>query len=71
MMIVGSMVGAGVFSLPRNFAQPHVTAGDIVELALENLSNHMKLWVDVVWSRERPLGLGARRFIALMERNRG
>ena len=23
-------------------------------------------WVDVVWSKERPLGLGARRFIEMM-----
>ena len=26
----------------------------------------LRLWVDVVWSRERPLGLGARRYVELM-----
>jgi len=31
-----------------------------------NLSNGVSLWVDVVWSKERPLGLGARRFVQLM-----
>ena len=33
----------------------------------ENLSNGAALWVDVVWSKERPRGLGARRFVALMD----
>jgi hypothetical protein len=35
-------------------------------MPFENLSNGTALWVDVVWSKERPLGLGASRFVALM-----
>ena len=27
-------------------------------------------WCDVVWSRERPLGLGAQRFVALIARKK-
>ncbi|MBU1358139.1 MAG: substrate-binding domain-containing protein, partial [Gammaproteobacteria bacterium] len=54
--------------LPRNFVQPHVAAGSLVEIPFENLSNGLDLWVDVVWSRERPLGLGARRFVALIQK---
>ncbi|HEY2254341.1 MAG TPA: LysR family transcriptional regulator [Variovorax sp.] len=62
--------GLGWGWLPRNFAGPHVAAGALVEIPLENLSNGLDLWVDVVWSRERPLGLGARRFVALIRRDK-
>jgi len=34
-----------------------------VEIEFENLSNELELWVDVVWSKEHPLGLGAQRFV--------
>ena len=61
--------GLGWGWLPRNFAKPHVATGALVEIAFENLSNGIDLWVDVVWSRERPLGLGAQRFVALMARH--
>jgi hypothetical protein len=44
----------------------HIAAGTLVEMPFENLSNGARLWVDLVWSKERPLGLGARRFVALM-----
>ncbi|MBW8718997.1 MAG: LysR family transcriptional regulator, partial [Variovorax paradoxus] len=62
--------GLGWGWLPRNFARPHVAAGALVEIPFENLSNGLDLWVDVVWSRERPLGLGAQRFVALIARDR-
>jgi len=63
--------GLGWGWLPRNFARPHVAEGALVEIEFENLSNGLDLWVDVVWSKERPLGLGAQRFVALMARDRG
>ncbi len=65
-----SMISAGLGWgwLPRNLARPHVAASSLVEIAFENLSNELDLWVDVVWSKERPLGLGAQRFVALMAR---
>jgi hypothetical protein len=31
------------------------------------MSNELRLWVDVVWLNDRPLGLGAKRLIALMQ----
>jgi len=62
--------GLGWGWLPRNVARPHVVAGALVEIPFENLSNGLDLWVDVVWSRERPLGLGARRFVALIARKK-
>ncbi len=39
---------------------PFVSRGD------DSGTNALELWVDVVWSKERPLGLGARRFIEMM-----
>jgi DNA-binding transcriptional LysR family regulator len=62
--------GLGWGWLPRNFARPHVATGALVEIPFENLSNGLDLWVDVVWSRERPLGLGAQRFVALIARKK-
>ncbi|CAN5482140.1 LysR family transcriptional regulator [soil metagenome] len=63
--------GLGWGWLPRNFVKPHVAAGELIEIPFENLSNGIDLWVDVVWSRERPLGLGAQRFVALIARDKG
>ena len=40
-------------------------------MPFENLSNGAALWVDVVWSKERPLGLGARRFVQLIAQQGG
>ena len=51
---------------PRALVQPRIEAGRLVEMPFDNLSNGTALWVDVVWSKERPLGLGAARFVALM-----
>jgi DNA-binding transcriptional LysR family regulator len=58
--------GLGWAFLPRALVQPLAAAGSLVEIAFENISNQMRLWVDVVWSRERPLGVGARRYVDLM-----
>ncbi len=60
--------GLGWGWLPRNFVRPHVAAGAVIEVPMDNLSNGLDLWVDVVWSKERPLGLGASRFVDLMRR---
>ena len=55
--------GLGWGWLPRNFVRRQLESGQLVELPLQNLSNDLQLWVDVVWSKERPLGLAARRFV--------
>ena len=62
------LAGLGWAFLPRAFVAPQVAAGTLVEVAFENLSNDLTLWVDLVWSRERPLGLGARRLVELIAR---
>ncbi|RYF24374.1 MAG: LysR family transcriptional regulator [Comamonadaceae bacterium] len=53
---------------PRALVEPRIQAGTLVEMDFDNLSNGVALWVDLVWSKERPLGLGARRFVELMAR---
>ncbi len=62
--LIGAGLGWGW--LPRSFVAPHVAAGSLRVLEMVNLTNGLDLWVDVVWSKERPLGLAARRFVALI-----
>lgn len=62
--------GLGWAYLPRALVQPLTAAGSLVEIDFDNISNKLRLWVDVVWSRERPLGLGARRYVELMREGR-
>lgn len=63
--------GLGWAYLPRSLVQPLTQSGTLVEITFENISNQLQLWVDVVWLRDRPLGLGARRFIELVRQVRG
>lgn len=63
-----SLVQAGIgwARLPASLVRPLVAAGTLADIAFENMSNEVRLWVDVVWFKDRPLGLAARRYIALM-----
>ena len=63
--------GLGWAYLPRTLVQPHVATGTLAEIALDNMTNEICLWADVVWSTERPLGLAAQRYVALMRERRG
>lgn len=63
-----SMVEAGIgwAFLPRALVQPLVAEGRLREMSLANISQtEVSLWVDVVWSKHRPLGLAARRYVEL------
>ncbi len=60
--------GLGWGWLPRSLVQQQLDGGRLVMLPLQGLSNAIALYVDVVWSKERPLGLGARRLIEGMAR---
>lgn len=62
--------GLGWGWLPRSFVRTALAEGTLRELPFDNLTNALELWVDVVWSKERPLGLGARRFIDMMRAGR-
>ncbi|WP_394792060.1 LysR family transcriptional regulator [Rhodoferax sp.] len=62
--------GLGWGWLPQSFVRGQIAAGTLVQMPFDNLTNRLELWVDVVWSKERPLGLAARRFIALVSADR-
>ncbi|MGE8317210.1 MAG: LysR family transcriptional regulator [Comamonas sp.] len=51
--------------LPRQLVQPSVQAGTLAAMEFDNLSNGVTLYVDVVWSKEHPQGLAARRYVQL------
>ncbi|GAA0769258.1 LysR family transcriptional regulator [Ideonella azotifigens] len=57
--------GLGWAFLPRSMLPP-AGQGELVELAFDNMSNQVSLWVDVVWHRERPLSSVAQRYLALL-----
>lgn len=58
--------GLGWAVLPRALVEPLIAAGRLVEIAFENASRQTRLQIDIVWSRERPLGLAARRYLELI-----
>jgi DNA-binding transcriptional LysR family regulator len=60
------LAGLGWAYLPRRLAQPLLDSGELLAIAFAHMSSELRLWVDVVWLNHRPLGLGARRLIALM-----
>ncbi|KAF1003462.1 MAG: HTH-type transcriptional regulator YhaJ [Luteibacter sp.] len=59
--------GLGWALLPRALAQPLIESDELRALDFDNTGNQLHLLVDIVWSRERPLGLAARRLIQLMK----
>lgn len=64
-----SLVRAGVgwAYLPLRQVAPLLERGELLRIGFANMSNELQLWVDVVWLNDRPLGLGAKRLIALMQ----
>lgn len=63
-----TMVRAGLAWawLPSGFVRPLLDDGELVEIPTANFTNVLRFFVDVIWTTERPLGLAAKRFIALM-----
>ena len=60
-------VGIGWGWLPHKLVTPQLDAGTLVTMEFANLSNGAQLYVDVVWSKEHPMGLAAQRFVALVQ----
>ncbi|AXI01776.1 LysR family transcriptional regulator [Aquirhabdus parva] len=52
--------GLGWGMLPRSMVRSYINSGSLVEIPLENLKNTMVLAVDMVWSKEQPMGLATR-----------
>ncbi len=58
--------GLGWGWLPKGLVEPHIQAGSLLEIPMQNLSNGTTLFVDWVWSKERAQGLAARRFVQIL-----
>ncbi|NIF84599.1 LysR family transcriptional regulator [Comamonas sp. Tr-654] len=65
-----SLIAAGLAWgwLPKGLVESHIGSGALMEIPVLNLSNGTTLFVDWVWSKERPQGLATRRFVELMGR---
>ena len=59
--------GLGWAFLPRRLVAPLMEDGELIGIDFATMSKQLRLWVDVVWLNDRPLGLGAKRLIALMK----
>lgn len=55
--------GLGWGWLPQSLVGPHIQSGALQRIPFHNLSNGTQLFVDWVWSKERPLGLAAACFV--------
>lgn len=55
--------------LPQSLVEPHIHSGELLRIPLANISNGTQLFVDWVWSKERPLGLAASRFVQQLQSN--
>jgi DNA-binding transcriptional LysR family regulator len=58
--------GLGWAYLPQPLVQPLITSGALTEVVFDNMPSQMRLWVDIIWVKNRPLGLEARRYLSLM-----
>ncbi|BCG27805.1 transcriptional regulator [Pseudomonas tohonis] len=58
--------GIGWAYLPQPLVQPLIASGALERVAFADMANQMRLWVDVVWLKNRPLGLAARRYLELL-----
>jgi DNA-binding transcriptional LysR family regulator len=58
--------GLGWAYLPEALVTPLLQQGKLVKPRLAHMTNECSLWVDLVWATDRPLGLAARRYIAVL-----
>ncbi len=59
--------GLGWGWLPYSLVEPLLQSGTLLRIPLANLSNGTQRCADWVWSKERPLGLAARRFVQQLQ----
>lgn len=56
--------------LPQSLVQARIENNTLTEIVFPDFSNQLRLWVDVVWSKYVPLGLGAARLIELLRQEK-
>ena len=60
--------GLGWAYLPQPLVQPLISSGALTEVVFDNMPSQMRLWVDIIWVKNRPLGLAASRYLSLMRK---
>ncbi len=63
--------GLGWAFVPQSMAAPRIAEGALAEVPFVGMTNALRLWVDVVWRNDRPLGLAARSYIETIAAGRG
>lgn len=58
--------GLGWAYLPQPLVQPLIDAGALAEVRFDNMTSRLRLWVDLIWIKSRPLGLGAKRYLEVL-----
>lgn len=58
--------GLGWAYLPAPLVAALIASGSLQEVKFDNMASQLRLWVDIVWSSGRPLGLGAQRYLELI-----
>jgi DNA-binding transcriptional LysR family regulator len=49
--------GLGWAYLPKSLVHPLITSGALTEVVFDYMPSQMRLWVDIIWVKNRPLGL--------------
>ena len=55
--------GLGWAYLPQPLVEPLIVSGALAEVRMDNMASRLRLWVDIIWIKSRPLGLGARHYL--------
>lgn len=55
--------GLGWAYLPQPLVEPLIASGALAEVRMDNMASRLRLWVDIIWIKPRPLGLGARHYL--------
>ncbi len=63
--------GVGWAYLAQPLVQPLIASGALKPVVFDNMASQLRLWVDVIWIKNRPLGLAARRYLALLNQQSG
>jgi DNA-binding transcriptional LysR family regulator len=63
--------GLGWAYLPHPLVRPLIAAGLLEQVQFDNMASQIRRWIDVIWIKNRPLGLGARRYLELLREQIG
>ncbi|APQ10253.1 LysR family transcriptional regulator [Pseudomonas oryzihabitans] len=63
--------GLGWAYLPHPLVRPLIAAGLLEQVQFDNMASQIRRWIDVIWIKNRPQGLGARRYLQLLREQIG